>query len=61
MNEYIVAIYHFFNGYQNFNVLAENKEKALMLAKEQARRFGSGNYDLDKAKVVKKVKKKRKV
>ncbi len=54
MNNYIVAIYHYSRGYQNFKVEAVNKANALEKAKEEARIYGSGNYNLDDAKVVKK-------
>ena len=56
MNNYIVEIYHYFRGYQKFKVEAVNKAEALEKAREEARRYGSGNYNFDDAKVVKKTK-----
>lgn len=56
MNEYIVAIKHYFWGYENFIVEAENKSSALEKAKEKAARY-SGNYDISNAKVIRKCKK----
>lgn len=58
MNKYVVAIYHYFSGYQNFTVNAENKTEALKNAKEEAKKQGSGNYDLNNAKVIKKLQRK---
>ena len=55
MNTYLVAIYHYFRGYQNFTVEAENKKDALAKAKEKTRRYGSGNYNINDVKVVKKL------
>lgn len=55
MNKYLVAIRHFFRGYENFTVEAHNKAGALEKAKEEARRYGSGNYNINDAKVVKKI------
>lgn len=57
MNKYLVAIHHFFSGYENFIVEAYNKAEALEKAKEEARRYGSGNYNINDAKVVKKIQK----
>lgn len=58
MSCYTVAIYHYFSGYQNFTVDAENKADALVKAKEEAKKHGGGNYNLDDAKVIKKNRKK---
>lgn len=55
MNKYVIAIYHYFSGYQNFTVEAENKADALEKGKVQARRSGGENYNLNDAKVVKKI------
>ena len=55
MNKYVIAIYHYFSGYQNFTVEAENKADALEKGKVQARRCGGENYNLNDAKVVKKI------
>lgn len=57
MNKYVVAIYRYFNGYHNFTVEATNKADALEKAKEEARRYGSGNYNINDSKVVKKLQK----
>ena len=57
MNKYVVAIYHYFRGYQHFTVEAANKADALEKAKEEARRYGGGNYNINDSKVVKKLQK----
>ena len=57
MNKYLVAIRHFFEGYKTFEIDADNKSDALIRGKEYVGRIGSGNYDLDDAKVIKKLKK----
>lgn len=53
-NKYIVQIYRYFRGYENFTVFAENKAEAIDRAKLKAARYG--NYDLNKVKVLKKLK-----
>ena len=57
MNKYLVAIRHFFDGYRTFEIEADNKSNALVKGKEYIERIGSGNYDLNDAKVIKKLKK----
>lgn len=56
MNKYVVAIYQYFSGYQNFVVEASNKSEALEKAKIEAKLYGSGNYNVNDAKVLKKLK-----
>ena len=53
MNNYIVSIFHYFQGYQNFKVKAENKADAIEKAKDEARIYGGGNYNLNDIKVKK--------
>ena len=48
MNKYSVAIYHYFKGYQTFVIEAKNK----------AEKYGSGNYNINDAKIIKKLRKK---
>ena len=55
MNKYVVGIRHFFSGYDNFVVMANNKKEAIEKAKAKAKRFGSGNYDIEDIKFVKKI------
>lgn len=55
MKSYIVAIYHYFSGYQNFTVEAENKSDAINKIKEEIRISGSGNYNIDDIKVITKL------
>lgn len=57
MNKYLVAIRHFFEGYKTFEIDADNKSDALIRGKEYVGRIGGGNYNLDDAKVIKKLKK----
>lgn len=57
MNKYLVAIRHFFDGYRTFEIEADNKSNALVKGKDYVGRIGGGNYDLNDAKVVKKLKK----
>lgn len=55
MNKYIVAVFHYFSGYQNFTVEAMNKAEALEKAKKEA--IIRGNYNINDAKVIKKLQK----
>ena len=57
MNKYLVAIRHFFEGYKTFEIDADNKLDALIKGREYVRRIGGGNYNIDDAKVIKKLKK----
>ena len=57
MKKYLVAIRHFFEGYRTFEIEADNKSDALVKGKEYVGRIGSGNYNIDDAKVIKKLKK----
>ena len=57
MNKYLVAVYHYFSGYEDKIVEAANKSDAIEIAKENAKIHGAGNYDIDRIKVLKKLKK----
>ena len=58
MHKYIVAIFHYFSGYQNFTVEAKNKASALEKAKKEA--IIRGNFNINDAKVIKKLQNKGK-
>lgn len=58
MHKYIVAIYHYFSGYQNFTVEATNKSEAIEKARKEA--IILGNYNINDAKVLKKLQNKGK-
>lgn len=55
MNKYIVAVYHYFSGYEKFTIEAENKSDAIDKIKEEVKTSGSGNYNTDDIKVIKKM------
>lgn len=57
MNKYLVAIRHFFDGYRTFEIDADDKSDALIKGREYVRRIGGGNYDINDAKIIKKLKK----
>lgn len=57
MNKYLVAVRHFFEEYRFFEIEAENKSDALIKGKEYVRRIGGEDYNLNDAKVIKKLKK----
>lgn len=62
-NKYLMAVYHFFSGYENFEIEAENKEDAVKKGKEFVKhnfhyRHG-GNYNTDDVKCIKKMKSKK--
>lgn len=60
MNKYMMAIRHYFRGYECFEVKALNKEDAIEKAKEYVKnepRFScGGNYKLNDIKCIKKLK-----
>ena len=63
MNRYLMAIYHYFRGYENFEIEADNKQDAVTKAKEMVKhshyyRFG-GNYQLENIICIKKLKQKK--
>ena len=65
MNRYLMKVYHFFSGYEPFEIDAESKEDAINKGKEYVRNNSlythGGNYKLDDVICVKKIKvKKRK-
>ena len=61
MNRYLIRIEAYFSGWDEFEIDAENKEDAVIKAKEFCKRhpkYGiGGNYKLDSIKCVKKIKK----
>lgn len=57
MKKYLVTIRHFFEGYRTFEIEADNKLDALVKGKDMLRRIGGGNYNIDDAKVIKKLNK----
>ena len=56
MNKYLVAVYHYFRGYENLVVEASNKIEAIEKANNKVK-FDGGNYSLNKTKVIRKCKK----
>lgn len=58
MHKYIVAIFHYFRGYENFTVEAINKTEAIEKAKKEA--IIRGNYNINDVKVLKKLQNKSK-
>lgn len=56
MNKYVVAIRHYFSGYQNFTIEALNKAEAMEKVKAEAEKYGNGNYNINDIKVLKKLK-----
>lgn len=58
MHKYIVAVYHYFSGYQNFTVEATNKSEAIEKARKEA--IILGNYNINDVKVLKKLQNKGK-
>ena len=63
MNRYLMKVYHYFSGYEHFEIEAENKEDAVEKGKEFVRheskyRFG-GNYNLNDVQCIKKLKPKK--
>ena len=56
MNKYIVNVYRYFSGYQEFIVEAENKSDAIEKIKAKVKTSGDGNYNINDIKVVKKLK-----
>lgn len=57
MKKYFVAVRHFFEGYRTFEIEADNKLDALVKGKDMLRRIGGGNYNIDDAKIIKKLNK----
>ena len=59
-----MAVYHFFRGYENFEIEAENKqdaiEKGKQFVKSQFSYVHGGNYQLDNVICIKKLKPKKK-
>lgn len=62
MNKYLMAVRHYFRGFEEFEIEAENKEEARKKAAifvRQDSRFISDNYDKNDIKVIKKIKPKK--
>lgn len=60
MNRYLMAVYHFFRGYENFEIEAMSKQDAINRGKDFVKNksyytFG-GNYQLDNVICIKKLK-----
>lgn len=60
MNRYLMKVYHFFRGYEPFEIDAESKEDAVAKGKEYVKNDAyyshGGNYKLDDVICVKKLK-----
>lgn len=60
MNRYLMAVYRFFRGYENFEIEAANKqdatEKGKAYVKSQFNYVHGGNYQLDNVICIKKLK-----
>ena len=67
MNKYIMAVRHYFAGWEEFEIEAENKQDALVKSKEFLNKSSKyscgGNYNLKDIKCIKKIniKKKKKL
>lgn len=62
MNKYLMAVYHYFRGYQQFEIEADNKQDAIAKARVYVRQsplYSGGNYDTNDIKCLKKTKKKK--
>lgn len=61
MNKYLMRIKGYFSGWKEFEIEAENKQDAIMKAKEYCNMHSEyghgGNYKHDSIEVVKKLKK----
>lgn len=64
MNSYLMGVYHFFEGYKNFTIEAENKKdavsKGLIYVKRNPIYSSGGNYNTDDVKCIKKIHKRKK-
>lgn len=67
MNKYVMAVRHYFLGWKEFEIEAENKQDALVKSKEFLNKSSEyscgGNYNLRDIKCIKKIniKKKKKL
>lgn len=63
MHRYLMAVRHFFSGYQYFEIEADNKaeafEKASVFVRKSGR-YGGGNFDYNDIICVKKIQVKKK-
>ena len=59
MHKYLMEIFRFFSGYEQFEIEAESREDALVKAKEYAIKHicWGGNYNTNDIRCVKKLKK----
>ena len=59
MNKYLMRIKHYFSGWTQFEIEAENKQDAVVRAKEYCRKtpeYSIGkNYDFDSIECIKKL------
>lgn len=63
MNKYLMAVYHYFNGYQQFTIEAKNKKEALNKGRTyvlQNPLYLGSNYDTNDVKCIKKLNNKKK-
>lgn len=56
MCKFQMEVRHFFRGKEQFAVTAENKTDAVQKGKEYIRIYGSGNYDTESVRCLKKMK-----
>lgn len=58
-NSYLMGVYHFFEGYREFTIEAENKKdavsKGLIFVKRTPIYSSGGNYNLNDVKCIKKI------
>lgn len=63
MNRYLMRIKHYFSGWSQFEIEAENKQDAVIRAAEYCRKTSEycigGNYDFNSIECVKKDQSKR--
>lgn len=62
MNKYLMGIHRFCNGYETFEIEAENKQDAKEKASifvRQNWKYDGGNYDLNDIKCIKKINQKK--
>lgn len=64
MNRYLMSIRHFFSGEETFEVQAENRGQAMVIAEKRVyqdpKYSVGGNYDRLSLKIVKKLQHKKK-
>lgn len=58
MNQYLMSVYHYFNGYQQFTIEAENKNEALNKGRIHVLQdplYSGGDYDTNDVRCIKKI------